>query len=298
MRKKIVLTFVFVMITVFSADAKDRAELRYNDVIQKASHNSYQKKENVVVQLNDWNIRTIEFDGRFKSSSPLSKETAPDGDWFVYHKFGDDWSNCQTMSECFSNVAEFHEMKPDHQVVTIFFDITGVGEPGHTKDDFNRLIENSFPKGSVASPSDFMQACPSAKDLQGAVTNEGCGWPKLDSLKGKFIFVISDGRQDFVDGGYDINKDLVFLVNKHPTEAKMYKEKNRIFFNMSGADEIARTVHDKGFVSRCYYINKAEKYEKAKNNGANLLAIDDLDPQKYPWSNTTQSDGFPFEVIK
>jgi len=274
---------------------KVTAGLRYNHVQWKASHNSYAKEADIMTQLRDFNIRSIEFDIHTKKKKPLQKaERAPDGDFMVYHGAMDDYTNCGLLSGCFAEVKKFHDMKPDHQVITIFFDMEGVGEPGHTRDDLYALFKNSLPKDSIFTPGDLMAACPGAKNLQESVTRKGCGWPLLADLQGKFILVVSDGREAF-DEGYDVSRDLLFLVNKNGNEEHMRDDLDLVFFNMGGPKPFAATVKDAGFVSRCYWLDKEKSYLKAKANKCHHLATDMIDSEKYPWANTHHGPDAPYE---
>jgi len=271
-------------------DAVDRSQLLYNQVAQKASHNSYQRKEDMVTQLKDFRIRTIEFDAHSKS--------APAGDWLVYHNLKDDSTNCRLLTECYSKVLAFHKSEPDHEVVTIFFDVDGFNEKGHSKSDFYALIERSFPKGSIVKPADLMAACASATTLQESVTRPGCGWPKLQDLRGKFIFVVTGAPETPRKLGYDIRKDPVFISCPEIKPKMMTSVPDMVFFNMAGPNPLAQSVKQAGFVSRCYWLNREKDYQKAMNFGCNLLATDMLDPKLYPWSSTSQSNGWPFKIIR
>ena len=271
-------------------DGVDRSQLLYNQVQQKASHNSYQRKEDLVTQLKDFRIRTIEFDAHSKS--------APAGDWLVYHNIKDDSTNCGLLSECYAKVLVFHKSEPDHEVVTIFFDVDGFNERGHSKADFYALIERSFPKGSIVKPADLMAACPSAATLQESITRPGCGWPRLQDLRGKFIFVVTGAPGTPKKLGYDLRKDLVFISCPEIKPEMMTSVPDMVFFNMAGPNPLAQSVRQAGFVSRCYWLNRENDYQKAMNFGCNLLATDMLDPKLYPWTSTSQSDGWPFKIIR
>jgi hypothetical protein len=279
------------------AAAAGTAEVRYNQVQVKASHNSYAQPVDIVRQLSEWKVRCIEFDLHTKRGGLGKKEEAPAGDFFVYHTSDDQHSNCGKLSECLAQVREFHAKQPAHEPVTIFFDMAGVGEPGHTRDDLYGLLKQGLPEGSIYTPGDLMRACPAARDLQTAVTAPGCGWPTMATLAGKFILVVSDGRDALQKAGYDLDTDLMFMVSKSSDPAKINDDKNVVFFNMSGPDNFAKTVRAKGFVARCYWLNKQEQYEKAKANGANLLATDRIDPAEFPWSDTTGPQGEPYLVL-
>jgi len=271
-------------------DARDRSQLLYNQVSQKASHNSYQRKEDLVTQLKDFRIRTIEFDAHSKS--------APAGDWLVYHNLKDDSTNCRLLSECYAKVMEFHKSEPDHDVVTIFFDVDGFNEKGHGKADFYELIERSFPKGSIVKPADLMSACALAKTLQESVTRPGCGWPRLQDLRGKFILVVTGVPETPKKLGYDIRKDPVFISCPEIKPERISIVPDMVFFNMAGPNPLAQSVRQAGFVSRCYWLNHEKDYQKAMDFSCNLLATDMLDPGLYPWTSTSQGDGWPFKIIK
>jgi hypothetical protein len=117
------------------------------------------------------------------------------------------------------------------------------------------------------------------------VTKPGCAWPLLDVLKGKIILVVSDGGDDIRAGGYDLSKDLLFLVNKGGDASKLHADPNIVFFNMAGPKPFIAQVQKAGFVSRSYWLNEKDPYLKAKSLGANHLATDSIDPKLFPWAN-------------
>ena len=190
-------------------------------------------------------------------------------------------------------MAAFHREQPAHEVITIFFDMEGVGQPGHTKADLYGLMRKEF-GDAIFAPGNLLAACPGAQNLQEAVTKTGCGWPLMDDLKGKIILVVSDGREDIKKGGYDLAKDLLFLVNKGGDSSKMHADLNIVFFNMAGPKPFIAEVQKAGFVSRSYRLNDKDAYLKAKSLGANHLATDMIDPKLYPWSNIEEQEALGF----
>ncbi len=105
MKKSIlILMTCMAAASLSSAEAESdqvTAGLRYNDVQWKASHNSYARQADIMTQLRDFNIRSIEFDVHTEKKKPLKKaERAPDGDFLVYHGAIDDYTNCGLLSEC------------------------------------------------------------------------------------------------------------------------------------------------------------------------------------------------------
>jgi len=285
------LTILLALSLLLSlAAGSDREQLRYNQVQQKASHNSYQRKESIITQLKDFRIRTIEFDIHKKAG-------ASERDWWVYHNLKGDATVCGTLSECFAKVIEFHRAEPEHEVVTIFFDVEPLGVKAD-KDDLNRMFIKSFPAGAILKPWDLMAACPSATNLQESVTRPGCGWPRLKDIRGKFILVITGGFKVFQDLNYDLKNDSFFLASYARAPEAISLVPDQIFFNLAGPDAFAKTAQEAGFVSRCYWLNSRKDYESAMKLGANLLATDNLDPKQFPWTVTAADDGWPFSVIK
>ena len=281
---------------VVAAGAVSRDDLRYNQVCQKASHNSYHHDQDIQTQVLQHQVQTLEFDAHLRSPGVVSRENAPPGDWFVYHWAKDPFTNCRLLSDCFHQLRAYHDAHPEHQVITIFFDVNELRAPGHARADFYALIRRSFPAGAVLGPPDFMAACPGAKSLQEAVTNPGCGWPRLQDLQGKFMMVVAGGDQLFRAAGYDPLRDLVFLAEYHTEAKNIHRYPDCIFFNFRGPLGFARAVQEAGFVSRAYVLNSPEDYQQARKNGAHLLATDKIDIRKFPWTALSSDPAWPFGI--
>ena len=281
---KKLMVIILLAATVAAGDAP---ALRYNQVAQKAIHNSYQRAESVGDQLGRHQARTIEFD--VHALSPLGLP-APQGNWLVYHTQTDNKSNCHLLSECLALAADFDRQQPNHQVITIFFDVNQLGGPGHDRADFYQVITAAIPANKIVKPADLMASCPAAKTLKEAVTKEGCGWPVLEEVRGKFLFVVSGGSNFFVKD-YDPKSDLVFLTDSDITSMEN-DQPNRIFYNMRGPQAFVRQARQAGFVVRVYGLNDRESYLAARKLGANLLATDCVDIDKFPW---TVAPGDPAE---
>ena len=267
-------------------------ETRYKQVRQKASHNSYQRKEDVVEQLARQGVRTVEFDVHIKG-----KGLAPVGDWLTYHTNADKGANCFYLSDCYQKLVAFHQTMPDHDVITVFFDVNDLKSPGHSKEDFNRLILKNFPQGSVYKPGDLMAACPSAKNLQESVTLSGCAWPRMKDLKGKFIFVVAGGAGYFTRARYDIRNDVPFLATYQDRPELMHEDLDRVFFNMSGPKPGGGEIRKAGFITRAWALNDPASFAQARKVGFNILATDCIDAKEYPWATVGAMD-WPFEIIE
>jgi hypothetical protein len=78
-----------------------------------------------------------------------------------------------------------------------------------------------------------------------------------------------------------------------------FGDANAVFFNMEYKenDTEPAKVFEAGYVSRVYYADSADKFADAKNQKANFIAINSMNSIKYPWSNTFNGTGYPFECI-
>ena len=263
-------------------------DVRYNEVRQKASHNAYQRDESIIDQLIYHRVRTIEYDLHTNYGDPVLKlQAAPVGDWLVYHHIADMSRNFKLFSQALSQLKGFHEAVPNHEVVTIFFDISF--DAKHTPQDFDDLITSYIPKEWIFTPADFLDMCPGAATLKESATS--CGWPYLDELRGKFIFVPTEGSY--------AGENRIDALNRICFVTGGFDDANSVFFNMEykAGDTEPATVYDAGYVSRVYYADSAEMFADAENQKANLIAINEINYIKYPWSNTFNASGYPFECI-
>jgi hypothetical protein len=275
-------------ITQTAREQASSIDVRYNEVRQKASHNAYQRDESIIDQLIYHRVRTIEYDLHTNYGEPVLKlQAAPDGDWLVYHHIADMSTNFKLFSQALSQLKGFHETIPNHEVVTVFFDITFDNK--HTPQDFDALITSYIPKEWIFTPADLMSRCPDATSLKDSVNS--CGWPYLDELRGKFIFVPTEGSY--------AGENRIDALNMISFVTGGFDDANSVFFNMEYKenDTEPAKVYNAGYVSRVYYADSAEMFADAKNQKANLIAINEINYIEYPWSNTFNGAGYPFECI-
>src|SRR5437868_2548315 len=77
--------------------------LPYNGVQQKSAHNAYQRPMPILTMLGDQSIRSLEYDLHVTKLG----QTAPRGDWFVYHEAFDTRSQVPTLSAGLALVAHY-----------------------------------------------------------------------------------------------------------------------------------------------------------------------------------------------
>lgn len=195
------------------------ASTRYDQRPMRSIHNAYAKQASLFEQLDRHGVRSLELDvvptkcadGACPPECAGRDCAARDDDWFVFHPrvfFPDEHqTSCIRLSDCLSELRNFHLHEPEHSVVTVFLDLKrqALLEPDRrTADDLDRRLELHIPRAWTFTPADLLDRCSGQAEpatLAAAATR--CGWPLLSELVGKFIFVLTgdDGTQRYVGQG-------------------------------------------------------------------------------------------------
>lgn len=162
-------------------------ELPYNKVKFKSSHNSYNRRENILDQIiwkNSHNLgcRGLEFD--------LSQSEC-ENHFSVAHKFWYD-SDAPRLSQYLNELRVWSLENPDHDCITLHLDLKNT--EGQFIEKLDHYIEKYFSVGSdtkLFKPSDIATSYDTL--IEGVNKN---GWPTMNELKGKFILCIS-GKGDY-----------------------------------------------------------------------------------------------------
>jgi hypothetical protein len=283
-------------------DGPPRDDLRYDEVQQKSSHNSFQRREAFIDQLVYHRVRSLELDihnGKTFASSLV-------GDWYVYHTdIVDDGTSCVHLSDCLEEFAIFNRAVPEHAVVTLWIDLKDDFGANHTPTQLDALLQTHLGDAIVA-PGELVSACPGSTDVRSAVTDPRCGWPTLASLQGRFVIALTGGNLDagtrlsaylqergddrlaFVAPGIDAITDL----DASPHAAAVIINLNRS--NSAWAADIA----SRGLVSRVWTVNSQADWTTAADAGAHHLATDKVNLHVDPWAITHDETGWPFTCIE
>ncbi|WP_394847891.1 Ca2+-dependent phosphoinositide-specific phospholipase C [Pendulispora brunnea] len=289
--------------------------VRFNQVQQKATHNSYVRDETIFDELVYHRVRALEFDLHIDRSGHATTGR----DWFVYHMFAAPYEDtqCVRLSDCLRAVKTFHDAFPQHEVVTLWLDLKDDFAPnGHEASDLDEAIGRVFGEDAVFRPRDLMRACPGAKNLREAVSDEHplgkCAWPETKDLRGKVIFALTGGaacargtKLDTYLGEGEADR-MAFIapdLDATCTFPEYARRPNVVFFN-ADAENAWRTeeVHRAGLVSRVYGggtmgggLDDPFQWNAARAHRTNFLATDRVNAEVDPWASTTQTKtGWPF----
>lgn len=283
---------------------------RYDEVVMKAIHNSYQRDEPLIDQLLFHRARNVEIDIHNGKGAD-----APAGQWYVYHIDlpTQDGSSCTMLSDCLGLLKAFHDAIPTHEVVTVYIDLKDLPDDGHQPADLDNAITSVIGKENIVAPADVIAQCNGATTLSAAVTKP-CGFPTLASLRGKFIFagtggtLCDSGSQTTAYAGAKPSDRLMFTAPNLDSTCDLtaYQQHPDVaIMNMEIADKaLAQPAKDKGFVGRMYHggitpsdgLDSEDDWNTAKSAGVSQLATDEVNAQQDPWSTTTGAKGYPFLV--
>ncbi|MCP4130967.1 MAG: hypothetical protein GY754_08300 [bacterium] len=270
-------------------------DLQYNSVYQKSAHNTYQRKESMLDTLVYHRVRSIEYDLHIGKEC-TGWDPVP-GNWYIYHICGvDAATTVHRLSDGLNELKAFHNAFPAHEVVTVWMDIKdGFRENGFEPADLDSMLVNILGRENIFKPQDVLDTAPGTDTLQEAITTSG--WPALNDLKGKFIFVLTDqGLNEYATGD---SEKVAFVAPKIDESTNLDTTPDyQIFFNMNASNgtSAAKEVYEKGFVSRAYNMNEA-RWEDAVNNYVHHLGTDMVNLHSDQYTITHNNNGWPFSII-
>jgi hypothetical protein len=259
--------------------------LRWHRCRFKASHNSYERDENLHEQLS-WSAsqpwqggcRGIELD--IWRHSDASKGTS-----LGYFTVAHSTPGRVPLANHLGQLLSYHANLPDHDPVLVTLDIkSSAGSAAAFAAEIDRYLGEWFDRTLVYKPADLRarSRLPHLIDIVRRV-----GWPTIDALKGRFIFVLSgteawkkryaelttQSSLCFADFDVDDDKSFEALAPSLPA--------NRVFLNMhvfsaDFADWKAAVprLTQAGYIVRAYVLDSKAIWAKAMAAGVNVLSSD------------------------
>jgi hypothetical protein len=255
--------------------------VRFNNLYSLACHNCYEKKLATHFQDVFTYTKTIEIDiwnenfGLGLVASVLGKSM--NEDWYVKHKpqqRGNKNNFGGSFRQCLQQVKAWSDNNPGHEVITVFIDKKQNWSGGQKQKgpaDLDNLLLSVFSRDDIFTPADLQHNKVSLK--KAAYAN----WPPVDSLRGRFVFVITDGsilnrRKPLVEYLQKQKDNAVCFVSPRvSSEAEVYKPKgfskeaaaNVVFYNLKAEHRaLAGIINALECITRVYGSSKGESYDR------------------------------------
>jgi hypothetical protein len=285
--------------------------LRYNQVRQISSHNSYDRcglnplrcsPKGSLEQQADVGVRSFELDLWSQGRGPGAADPPP-ADWAVFHatnmRHGGD--HCERLSQCLQKLRGWHEAHPGHEVITLWLELKRGWSNGHSPAELDRRLQAQL-GDTMLRPPQLMARCPRARSLQEALRS--CQWPTLDELRGKVLVVLMGNNRaardylETVDGGR--SRPCFVAPELAGSGASTLRDwPGAVFFNLHNTDGMAgaRLAFSENLVSRVWRLDGTSEWQEAREGRAHHLATDAVmaDLQE---PRAVDRCGQPFEVIR
>lgn len=261
------------------------ASPRWNACRFKASHNSYERDEDLHQQLRfdpakPWQggCRGLELDIWRHSDASHGTNL---GYFTVAHSSPGD----VPLANYLGHLLSFHANEPDHDPVLVTLDIkSSQGSAAAFPGEIDAYLGEWFDRTLVYRPADLR-----GRSRRGTLIDvvRASGWPTIDALRGRFVFVLSgtetwkrryaetttNAMLCFADADVDDDQPYEALAATLPT--------NRVFLNMHlfSADfavwkQSVPKLRADGYVVRGYVLDASAIWSKAIAAGLNALATD------------------------
>ena len=270
-------------------------EVKFNNSYSVACHNCYEKKLASDFQDVFTYTKTVELDiwnenfGIGFIADILGKTLR--NDWYVKHKPQQRGNqNCVggSFRACLLQIKAWSDQNPGHDVITIFIDkkqnwCNYSGNKGPY--DLDHLLLSVFSKTEIFTPADLLQDKANLKEA--AYTN----WLSLDSLRGRFVFVITDGtvlnpRNPLNEYLSSQKQGAVCFVSPRirsekeilkPGGLSKHNAQNVVFYNLKEVHgNLAQKINSLECITRVYGSSKKESvdyYEELVNRKVNFVAF-------------------------
>lgn len=226
------------------------SDLRLNQIQVKGSHNSYHVEQSpetidlyqtfsaeafklaythepLTTQLSSYGVRQIELDVSVDPAGDLYEPLGTPGTKVLHIETIDERSTCPALVDCLAEVKAWSDANPDHVPIAILLepkdsdDLPGGKVPlpwtAARFHDLDAEIRTVFPEDRIVTP-DFLRGVgrTGGADGLGTVYPDpesavlGHGWPLLDDVRGKVLFLLDGRRSTYVDGDPTLAGRVIF----------------------------------------------------------------------------------------
>lgn len=300
--------------------------IRYHQIQQKSLHNAFASAESMIAQFAYFGIRNVEWDLRPQPVESIAGPRLNRNDWYVYHSVHES-RHFHQLSDGLRLLQAFHNAVPDHEVITLTLEFKGAGDAVNTlllfDPDAGEDPTRETPAGldallrqylgsALFTPADLLATCPSATTLQEVVKT--CGWPSVESLKGKVIvqalawnLTSVASTKDALDKYYapsnDVaNKRVAFAApldlwgDDSLMASKPWVVCHTEVNDINRAQAIRNNPEFSAHIFRSGEANDEAAFHSYQHYH-NLIMTDHISFHRRPWARIHNQQGYPFAPI-
>ncbi len=271
----------------------------YNKITFKGSHNSYERRESISKQLTHYkkngetsyngNCMALEFD-IWRHTKPIRNERVDSGLWTVNHFV----NTGPQLSRYLQELMDWHNKTPNHHPIMVKLDVkSNNGGYQNFHDQIDVYLKNYFNQNLIYKPRSLFKN----NGISLVENVQNYGWPSVNELKGKFIFVLT-GNQDWGDKYSKTNlrtQRLCFsMKNMAADRTNVYPPSsgNIAFFNFHifsrNTDKWTKVISrfaNKKLITRVYTANSDKNFRNSINAKVNCVSTDKIRNHKWALVN-------------
>lgn len=249
---------------------------RYDEVMFKASHNSYERDEKPISEQLSWSARNpwqagcrgLELD---LHESPFLWL------WSVHHSGSYTGRTDMQLGEYLHHLRRWSMLHTGHDVVTVTLDLKSSTRDARQFPRYlDLLVDECLGRDLLFTPAGLQG------DAASLVDGARSGWPTLGQLRGRFVLCLSGDertKRAYARSGTDRRCFADMDVREgdprpDPTDG------DRVFFNVDVTADwdwtgLLRELSGRpGFVCRAYVVNDASLWARVQSTGANIVTTD------------------------
>lgn len=272
-------------------------DIRLNKSYRLTCHNCYEPNPNPAIDITDVLKFTtsIELDIWDRDNWLSFKWKGLTGDWYVRHSPIDKGNkNCcgGSLKDCLNSIYKWSQVNPNHELITIFIDKKenwSEKDESRKPSDLDALLNSIFREETIYKPSQLLGQFSTLKD---AALNDN--WPNMNMLRGKFLFVITNGTEllgrNVLDEYLSQQRSTAscFVAPtisgiseiKSPPKFSATNKESVVIYNLQYNDNLPlNELSSDNYLSRVFNCPLAgEELKKILNQKINYLATDNYRP--------------------
>eukprot|EP01118_Nematostelium_gracile_P010035 TRINITY_DN3418_c0_g1_i1.p1 TRINITY_DN3418_c0_g1~~TRINITY_DN3418_c0_g1_i1.p1 ORF type:complete len:306 (+),score=80.69 TRINITY_DN3418_c0_g1_i1:96-1013(+) len=258
---------------------REHFQSSFHHIQFKVSHNSQQRGEAIIMQLEEGGCQGLEFD------LVIDPNSLQDERW-RFHAQHDEYYTGRSplLNQFLKEIRSWSIANPDHIALTVVLDMKDgatIGDDDRFVQELDSLLREEIGRDMIFTPNDLRG---SHDHLVASVKN---GWPPLWTLRGKLIFIISGSdrslrvrrrRNYYAMSGNDrlafVDLDQRVLSSIEDLEKQQHRVFINLQFGLKGWKEMALKAKEMGMITRVWKANHEDHWHLCVGSLINMIATD------------------------